>query len=431
MLEVPGYRIEGEAGRGGWSVVYRAVQLASNRPVALKVMTPELAGDPSYRARFRRERELAASLDHPHVQPVYEHGEADGRPWVALRWVDGAPLSELAPLDAPRGARIAAQVGAALDTLHARGRVHRDVKPGNVLVEQRPEGDHAYLADFGLAKEISPDPGLTHDGRWLGTADFAAPEQIRGQPTDARSDVYSLGCLLGFALTGSVPYPRATPEETMQAHLHEPVPRIGGPLDAVIGRALAKNPDWRFQTAGELGRAALAVIDPAPRRRPSRRVIAAVAAGLVLLAGAVTLGLVLTGGDDGGEGEVAQLPITQEPPLARRGTAVVLAPEDGGGGTGKAYFDKQGRNWTIEVDAQLERTKSGYVYEVWLYNSRRDAWLLDTSKTDRNGRLRVSTSLEDVYVRDFSYIDVSLEPNTEGSEIHSGNSVLRGRRPAR
>ena len=263
MLEVSGYKIEEEAGRGGWSVVYRAVQASLNRPVALKVMAPELASDPGFRARFRRECEIAASLDHPHVVPIYDAGEAGGILYVAMRWVHGADLAALAPLDAARAVRIVTQVGAALDAAHARGLVHRDVKPGNVLIEQRADGDHAYLTDFGLTKEISPDPGLTEAGRWLGTVDFAAPEQIRGQPTDPRSDAYSLGCVLGFALTGAVPYPRATPAATMQAHLQEPPPQLPPPhsaLNGVLARALAKNPDWRFQTAGELGRAAGAVV---------------------------------------------------------------------------------------------------------------------------------------------------------------------------
>ena len=262
MLELPGYRIEEVAGRGGWSVVYRAIELASGRRVALKTVATELAGDPSFRRRFTRECEIAAAVEHPSLVAVHEVGDG----WAALEWIDCVTLRELAPVAPERAAAIVAQVGSALEALHNGGFVHRDVKPGNVLVAA---GDRAYLTDFGLAKEISEDPGLTAAGRWLGTVDFAAPEQIRGQPTDARSDVYSLGCVLSFALTGSVPYPRSTPEATMRAHLHEPAPEADA-FDDVLARALAKNPERRFQSAEELVRATRRRPARAPARTPRR-----------------------------------------------------------------------------------------------------------------------------------------------------------------
>jgi serine/threonine-protein kinase len=251
--EVPGYRIEAEAGRGGWSVVHRAVELASGRAVALKTIDPEHAAVAELRARFRRERRVAAAVEHPNVIPLVASGDG----FIAMKWVDATRLSDLIPVDPARAARIAAQLGDALDALHAAGFVHRDVKPSNVLVAA---GDRAYLTDFGLAKELSDDPGLTDEGRWLGTVAYAPPEQIRGLPPDARSDVYALGATLFHAVTGTAPYRRDDDSATMQAHLHEPPPRHDSALDPVVRRAMAKEPAERFSSAGELGRAALEAV---------------------------------------------------------------------------------------------------------------------------------------------------------------------------
>lgn len=253
MLEVPGYRIEREAGRGGWSVVYRAVELESGRTVALKTVDPEHLALPELRARFRRERRVAAAVEHASVIPLVASGDG----FIAMKWVDATRLSGLLPVDPSRAARIGAQVAGALDALHAAGFVHRDVKPSNVLVGA---GDRAYLTDFGLAKEISDDPGLTDEGRWLGTVDYAPPEQIRGLPPDARSDVYALGATLFQAVTGTVPYPRDDDAAKMQAHLHEPPPTHESALDPVLRRAMAKQPGDRFDSAGELGEAALEAV---------------------------------------------------------------------------------------------------------------------------------------------------------------------------
>jgi serine/threonine protein kinase len=251
--DIAGYRIEGVAGRGGWSVVYRAAELASGRTVAVKAIAHEHAGVPELRARFRQERKVASALDHANVIPLLASGDG----YIVMRWVEAARLRDLVPVDAARAARIAVQVGDALDALHAAGYVHRDVKPGNVLVAP---GGHAYLTDFGLAKPIDEDAGLTDVGRWLGTVDYAAPEQIRGQATDQRSDVYSLGATLFHAVSGHVPYPRDSDQDTMRAHLHDPVPSHPSLLDPVLRRAMAKEPGDRFETTGELGRAVLEAV---------------------------------------------------------------------------------------------------------------------------------------------------------------------------
>src|SRR5215207_1947521 len=190
-----GYRIEGIAGQGGMSVVYRATQVSLDRPVALKVIAAELAADPGFRARFQRESRVLASIEHPNVIPVYEAGEAEDRLFIAMRWVEGTDLRALltgeAGLDWMRAARIVAQVGDALDAAHERGLVHRDVKPANILIELRQGVEHAYLSDFGVARTTESET-LTRTGHWVGTLDYAAPEQIQGGRADARSDVYSL-----------------------------------------------------------------------------------------------------------------------------------------------------------------------------------------------------------------------------------------------
>jgi serine/threonine-protein kinase len=256
-----GARFDAVAGRGGMGVVYRATDLRLGRPVALKLLAGERAEDAEFRERFQRESRMAASIDHPNVIPVYAAGEEDGRLYLVMRYVAGTDLQQelrrVRSLDPERAAGLVAQVAAALDAAHAAGLVHRDVKPANVLLS----GEHAYLSDFGLTRLVGSDTELTEAGQWIGTVDYCSPEQLRGERTDARSDVYALGCVLFTALTGSTPFGRGTVPATMTAHLNDEPPRAsayGAPreFDGVIGRALAKDPDRRFPSAGDLGRAA-------------------------------------------------------------------------------------------------------------------------------------------------------------------------------
>jgi ketosteroid isomerase-like protein len=260
-----GCRIEEVVGRGGMGVVYRALQLDLGRPVALKVIAGERAQDGEFRERFEREARMAAAIDHPNVVPVYATGEEDGALYLVMRYVTGSDLHRLirrlGRLPADRAAAIVAQVGAALDAAHAAGLVHRDVKPANVLLSG--DDDHAYLSDFGLMRPLDPQQPITDSGQWLGTVDFASPEQLSGGRSDARSDVYSLGCVLHAALTGAPPFARGTVPATLLAHLNDPPPRpsdTGAPreFDRVVGRALAKVPGERYPSAGDLARAALA-----------------------------------------------------------------------------------------------------------------------------------------------------------------------------
>jgi serine/threonine-protein kinase len=266
---VGGYRLDKVIGQGGMGVVYRAEQVRLGRPVALKVISSHLAADPGFRERFERESRLAAAIDHPNIVPVYEAGEVDGELFIAMRFVDGCDLHELlareGPLSAHRASDIVCQTAAALDAAHALGLVHRDIKPANVLVVTTQGREHVYLGDFGLAKSASSQSGITRTGDLVGSLDYLAPEQIEGKPLDARTDGYALTCVLYQLLCGTVPFPRDSEVATIYAHLHDPAPKVsdiaeGVPreLDAVVARGMAKRPDERYPSAGDLGRAASA-----------------------------------------------------------------------------------------------------------------------------------------------------------------------------
>jgi hypothetical protein len=263
-----GHRIEAEAGRGGMGVVYVATHLALQRRVALKLIAPDLAADEGFRARFQQESMTAASIDHPNVIPIYHAGEEDGKLYITMRYVEGTDLramiaqhGEIAP---GATARIVSEVASALDAAHARGLVHRDVKPANVLIGGAGQ---AYLTDFGLTKHAGSQSGLTKTGMFVGTLDYIAPEQLQGGEVDARVDVYALGCVLYQALTGKVPYPRDSEPAKIWAHMQEPPPSVAefpdvpAQFEDVIRRAMAKSPDERYPSAGDLGRAAVAAAE--------------------------------------------------------------------------------------------------------------------------------------------------------------------------
>jgi serine/threonine protein kinase len=220
-----GYRVDALVGRGGMGVVYRATDLSLERPVALKLIAPQLADDQRFRARFLREPRLAAALDHPSVVPIYEAGEHEGQLYLAMRYVEGSDLKTLLERDErlspERSLSILAQIADALDAAHRRGLVHRDVKPGNVLLD---DDGHAYLTDFGITKQRGGDS--TDTGQMVGTLDYLAPEQIRGEDVDGRTDCYALACVLYECLAGTPPFRRATEAETLWAHMQEtPAPR--------------------------------------------------------------------------------------------------------------------------------------------------------------------------------------------------------------
>ncbi len=289
-----GYRIETLVGRGGMGVVYRATDLSLDRPVALKLIAPELADNARFRERFLAEPRLAASLDHASVIPIYEAGEHDGQLYLAMRYVPGSDLRTLLERDGPlapeRTLAILDQIAGALDAAHRQGLVHRDVKPANVLLD---EDEHAYLTDFGITKQLGDDAGDAGQG----TLDYLAPEQIRGEPVDGRTDGYALACVLYECLAGRPPYRRQTPAETMWAHLRDDPPLLEShpALDPVLQRGLAHERDDRYPTCAALIDAARAVL--APRASRGRVFIVA---GLALIAVAVAAALFANSSGDGG-----------------------------------------------------------------------------------------------------------------------------------
>ncbi|MCX4767511.1 serine/threonine protein kinase [Streptomyces sp. NBC_01275] len=260
--EVAGYRIEREIGRGGMAVVYRARDLRLDRTVALKLLAPELARNDTFRRRFTHESRVAAAIDHPHIVPVFEAGETDGVLYIAMRYVEGSDLRHLldrqGPLPLLTAVRIGAQIASALDAAHEAGLVHRDVKPGNILVARGTDSEHpehVYLTDFGLTKKSLSLTGFTTVGQFVGTLDYVAPEQISGRPVDGRCDVYGFACVVYETLAGRPPFRRDDDMALLWAHqyddptpLTESRPDLPPHLDAVFAQALAKNPESRHPT---------------------------------------------------------------------------------------------------------------------------------------------------------------------------------------
>jgi serine/threonine protein kinase/CheY-like chemotaxis protein len=268
---VAGYRIEERIGRGGMGLVYRAEHLNLRRRAAIKIIAPELAESSGFRERFNREARIAAALQHPNIVTVYDAGEEEGLLYLAMQYIEGSDLASVlrsqGRLRPYRALDTCRQIAAALDAAHGLGLIHRDVKPANVLIEGRT----AFLTDFGLTKRVEgTQTELTKAGDVVGTIHYVAPEQIEGGRVDARTDIYSLGCVLYHCLTGELPFARDTDVAVIYAHLSEDPPRITsarpelpGGLDAVIAKALEKAPERRFQTCADLLSAARSVIDAA------------------------------------------------------------------------------------------------------------------------------------------------------------------------
>ncbi|HEX2392924.1 MAG TPA: serine/threonine-protein kinase [Solirubrobacterales bacterium] len=360
--EFAGYRIERRLGRGGMGILYLAVEPGLERRVALKLIAPEAASEEVFAKRFAEESRIAASIEHPNVVPIYAAGEQDGIPYIAMRYVSGSDLGQRLAregrLDPVEAASLIAQVGNGLDAIHAAGLVHRDVKPANVLLSGGDGEPHAYITDFGVARNLATESGLTQTGRFVGTLDYVAPEQISGGDVDARVDVYALGCLLFKLLTGEVPFPRDTEAARLYAHLNDPppapslyVPSVSMALDDVVIRAMSKPPQDRYPSAGDLGRAALAALSGSAvdvpertvatgaaatrespteplRGRPGRRRLALAAGPLALAAVAVAVVAVIlaTGNGGGGGGNGAQSQTTSSQQGAEGGQR--SAPEE-------------------------------------------------------------------------------------------------------
>jgi serine/threonine protein kinase len=297
--ELSGYRLRGVMGRGGMSVVYEAENPRLGSTVALKVLAPELATNDLFRARFLKESRIAASLNHPNVIPIYDMGAHDDLLFIAMRYVVGADLRMVLKakgwLTPDQALLLIGQAGRALDAAHRHGLVHRDVKPGNILIERgsddEGEPDHVYLSDFGISKHVASRSGLTATGEFMGTIDYISPEQIRGRPVDGRADIYSLGCVLYECLTGRVPFDKDVNAAVIWAHVEEmPTapstmqPALPPSIDQVLAKALAKDPADRYATCREL---IAAVRDALPGAGPAVPHAATVLASRPSVAGPV------------------------------------------------------------------------------------------------------------------------------------------------
>src|SRR3984893_2329447 len=257
------YRLIELLGRGGMGEVWRAFDTATNdRTVAIKLLPPNLAQDDTFVQRFRREAEAAARLNSPHVIPIHDYGEIDGRLYVNMRLIEGRDLQTVlaeGPLEPTRAVHIVEQVAKALHAAHKIGLVHRDVKPSNILLD---DDDFAYLIDFGIARGAN-ETSLTGTGAMIGTWHYMAPERFRAREADARSDIYALACVLYECLTGSRPFPGDTLESQFASHLTDPPPQpstaqpnVPAQFDPVIATGMAKDPDNRYATTVELADAA-------------------------------------------------------------------------------------------------------------------------------------------------------------------------------
>ncbi|HSR94854.1 MAG TPA: serine/threonine-protein kinase [Solirubrobacterales bacterium] len=348
--EFAGYRIERQLGRGGMGVLYLALEPGLERRVALKLIAPEAASDEVFSRRFAEESRIAASIEHPNVVPIYAAGEEDGIPFIAMRYVSGSDLGRRLAregrLEPAAAVRLIAQVGNGLDAIHAAGLVHRDVKPANVLLTGGDGEDHAYITDFGVARNVATESGLTQTGRFVGTLDYVAPEQISGGRVDARTDVYALGCLLFKLLTGEVPFPREGEAARLYAHLNDPPPApslhataVPMALDDVVIRAMSKQPDDRQPSAGDLGRAAVAALSGSRPDLPEHTV----ATGAAATREAETIGETVptrridpeAGGGEAGKRRRRALMLGAAAAIAAI-VAAVLALAGGGGGDGSS-----------------------------------------------------------------------------------------------
>ncbi len=302
-----GYRIERVLGTGGMGTVYLARHPRLPRYDALKVLPKPFGSDPEYQARFLREAETAARIDHPNVVAVHDRGVADGRPWIAMQYVEGIDAAELVRrhpdgLPPELALRVTAEVANGLDEVHRGGLLHRDVKPANILLRQGGD-DRALVTDFGIAKAAGESTALTQTGAVLATLAYAAPEQLMGRAIDHRADVYALGCAFFELLTGQQPFPRTNTAAVMHAHIaaEPPRPSLMNPalpqaIDTVIARVLAKDPADRYDSCGGFAEAAAAGLRGVPdRHRPAARARARRRRGYAIGALLAVMGLIWSG----------------------------------------------------------------------------------------------------------------------------------------
>jgi serine/threonine protein kinase len=366
---VAGYRLEALIGRGGMSFVYLAEHVRLGRKVALKLLAPPLSKDESFRARFERESQRAAEIDHPNIIPIYDAGDANGELYIAMKYVPGSDLKTLiaqdGQLNVSRALFLLEQAAAALDAAHDRDLIHRDVKPANILVEEHSE--RVYVTDFGVVKHTL-SRGQTKTGFFIGTTDYAAPEQIEARPVDARTDVYSLGCVLYECLAGSPPFDRDADVAVMHAHLTQPPPLLSDvrgdlpkTLDRTIARAMAKDPDERYSTCSELVQTARAAALSAARntdfetRAPISPTVASTVAGATAAAAGSTPAPPVAQPEQPAEPElVAAQPASTAAgvPPEQPSTAGPPPPEQPSS-AGPPPTDRRGRSWLMTALAAV------------------------------------------------------------------------------
>jgi serine/threonine-protein kinase len=393
-----GYLVQEFLGAGGMAAVYRAYHDGMGREVALKVLAESLAGDEAFRQRFLREARAVAKVEHPHIIPVYEAGQVRGVPYIAMRLVRGGDLRAMVDRDGPMPARRAAAflspVASALDTAHEAGLVHRDVKPANMLVDVgrlRPE--HVYLSDFGLARRVDRHgqdvtsmtvTGLTTPGQFMGTPEYASPEQITGQDVDGRADQYALGCVAYTLLTGSAPFSRGEAVAVMYAQLYDPPPLVTavrrdlpGVVNKVLGRAMEKQPEDRYESCTAFADALREALGLSPwgsegtvalPRSPGN-------AGGGPANPADRAHTVLTSADrPAGAGQVPVMPVSRPGDPTRPGTWTARV------GVDRAYYD---RVWAADIPVQ-DRASFPEGYPEWQVLLTGTELLIGRHSTSRN-----------------------------------------------
>ena len=432
-----GYRIERRLGRGGMGILYLALEPGLDRRVALKLIAPEAAAEEVFSRRFAEESRIAASIEHPNVVPIYSAGEEHGVPYIAMRFVSGSDLGRRidrdGKLDPAHAVALIAQVGNGLDAIHAAGLVHRDVKPANVLLSGEEGEEHAYITDFGVARNVATQSGLTQTGRFVGTLDYVAPEQIAGGQVDARVDVYALGCLLFKLLTGRVPFPREGEAARLYAHLNDPPPApslyepsVSMALDDVVIRAMSKQPEDRYPSAGDLGRAAVAALSGAPVAIPERTVATGAAATVEprTMAPAPTEPTVESTPADPAPPPTAETAVEVSPSTGGKSStatktgrrrlalgtglvglaaiaivAIVLAPGGGGGGgtasgdstngsTGQATKEATEKKPAKPKSDRLTKKKLIKKGDEICVDSRKPTWATSTNRNSQTGRTK-------------------------------------------
>ncbi|HEX5984458.1 MAG TPA: serine/threonine-protein kinase [Solirubrobacterales bacterium] len=443
------FEIIRQLGRGGMGVVYLVRDERLGRKVALKVIAPDLVHDREFQERFEAEARSAAAIEHPNAVPIYSAGSADGNLYIAMRYIEGTDLrehlAESGRLDPVQAAAVVAEVGAALDASHAAGFVHRDVKPANILLTGPPGEGTAFLTDFGLTRGLGgAQTQLTGTGKWIGTLDYVAPEQMAAGRVDARTDIYSLGCVLYEMLSGSVPFTGDEMQKLWGKANEEPPPLLPGgrhPFDPVLRRAIARDPEHRFRSAGDLGRAAATAAGtrseaptersvatgvaaaglpeaepphrralpgrPHPYERPTTRMpvaeprghggrsaagaIAIVLCALAVAAGLVAGALVLAGDRDGGstvvtraaESVAATASAGEGEPVAEASVDEEPAEEPEGGEPffGNYYSATIPAGW-IQEEEEAWASDGSYIENTWVSPAEDEALKVDQSPGD-------------------------------------------------